>query len=139
MEFIALAVLGALWAAFLLPSFLEGRREAPLASTRSFDQKLAKLAALSPLHSNQSARQRVRRQRRRRVLILLVIASLSAIVAAVTMQSVALLVVSLIVDALLVAYVLVLLRLRDVTASEVVIPLPQRDPSASRARMAARR
>lgn len=129
MEFIAVAVLGALWAAFLLPSFLEGRREAPLVSTRRFDQRLAKLASLRPAHAKQLARHRAR-QRRRRVLIGLVIAGLSALVLAVAMQSIALLAVSLVIDALLVVYVLVLLRLRD--ASEVVISLSERPNSQER-------
>ncbi|MEE9183136.1 MAG: hypothetical protein V3U39_01515, partial [Acidimicrobiia bacterium] len=45
---VVLVVLGGLWSALLLPSFLHSRDDAPMASTRSFDRRLARLASLRP-------------------------------------------------------------------------------------------
>jgi hypothetical protein len=94
-----------LWAALLLPSFLDSRHEAPLTSTKSFDRRLAKLAALrtEPLDPIELRRQRTL-ARRRRVMMALVGAALVTLIAAIASGSIPLLLVSLAFDGMFVAY-----------------------------------
>lgn len=102
---VVLIVLGGLWAALLLPSFLDSRHDAPLTSTKSFDRRLAMLASLrsesiDPLELK-------RRQvvaRRRRVMVGLIGAALVTLVAAIFSGSIPLLLVSLAFDGMFVAY-----------------------------------
>ena len=102
---VVLVVLGGLWAALLLPSFLDSRHDAPLTSTRSFDRRLAKLAALrnEALDPAELRRQRLL-ARRRRVMVALVGAALVTLVAAIATGSIPLLLVSLAFDGMFVAY-----------------------------------
>ena len=104
---VVLVVLGGLWAALLLPSFLDSRHDAPLTSTKTFDRRLAKLAAL---RSESIDPLELRRQgvlaRRRRVMIGLIGAALVTLVAAIFSGSIPLLLLSLAFDGMFVAYLL---------------------------------
>ena len=101
---VVLIVLGGLWAALLLPSFLDSRHDAPLTSTKSFDRRLAKLASLRSESIDPVA---LRRQsvlaRRRRVMIGLIGAALVTLVAAIFRGSIPLLLLSLAFDGMFVA------------------------------------
>lgn len=102
---VVLVVLGGLWAALLLPSFLDSRHDAPLTSTKSFDRRLAKLAALrsDAIDPVQRKRQQLI-ARRRRVMVALLGAALVTLVAAIATGSIALLLLSLAFDGMFVAY-----------------------------------
>ena len=47
MEIIAFVLIACIWAAFLLPSFFESRRAAPLSTTRSFAKSTALLGTVA--------------------------------------------------------------------------------------------
>jgi hypothetical protein len=100
-----LIVLGGLWAALLLPSFLDSRHDAPLTSTKSFDRRLAKLASLrsESIDPLELKRRRVQ-ARRRRVMIGLIGAALVTLIAAIFSGSIPLLLLSLAFDGMFVAY-----------------------------------
>ena len=71
MQLIGFIVIGLLWAAFLLPSFFENRRKAPIASTRSFARSTARLATVASSSAAEAAARRQATQRRLRVLVAL--------------------------------------------------------------------
>lgn len=102
---VVLIVLGGLWAALLLPSFLDSRHDAPLTSTKSFDRRLAKLASLrtESIDPVELKRRRVQ-ARRRRVMVGLIGAALVTLVAAIISGSIPLLLVSLAFDGMFVVY-----------------------------------
>jgi hypothetical protein len=100
-----LVVLGGLWAALLLPSFLDSRHDAPLTSTKSFDRRLAKLAAMrTEAMDPRELKRRSVQARRRRVMIGLIGAALVTLVAAVLAGSIPLLLISLAFDGMFVLY-----------------------------------
>lgn len=117
---VVLVVLGGLWSALLLPSFLHSRDDAPMASTRSFDRRLAKLASLRPesIDPIELARARVA-ARRRRVMYSLVGAALVTLIAAIALGSIPLLLVSLALDGMFVLYLVALHETRRPTARSI--------------------
>ena len=122
---VVLVVLGGLWAALLLPSFLDSRHDAPLTSTKSFDRRLAKLAALrsEAFDPVELKRQRVL-ARRRRVMVALIGAAIVTLIAAIATGSIPLLLLSLAFDGMFVAYLAALnsVRHRPATRSEPIAP-----------------
>lgn len=102
---VVLVVLGGLWAALLLPSFLDSRHDAPLTSTKSFDRRIAKLAAIrnGSVDPGELKRQQVQ-ARRRRVMVALIGAAGVTLVMAIATGSIPLLLVSLAFDGMFVAY-----------------------------------
>lgn len=120
---VVIVVLGGLWAALLLPSFLDSRHDAPLTSTKSFDRRIAKLASLRPeaIEPRELARQRLM-ARRRRVMISLLGAAIVTLVAAIWTGSMPLLLVSLAFDGLFLVYLLALNQLENRTARTPRIP-----------------
>jgi len=102
---VVLIVLGGLWAALLLPSFLDSRHDAPLTSTKSFDRRLAMLASLrSESIDPLELKRRQVLARRRRVMVGLIGAALVTLIAAIFSGSIPLLLVSLAFDGMFVAY-----------------------------------
>ena len=102
---VVLIVLGGLWAALLLPSFLDSRHDAPLTSTKSFDRRLAKLASLRAGSIDPvELKRRQLLARRRRVMMALVGAALVTLIAAIISGSIPLLLLSLAFDGMFVAY-----------------------------------
>lgn len=124
---VVLVVLGGLWAALLLPSFLDSRHDAPLTSTKSFDRRLAKLASLrsESIEPGELKRQRLF-ARRRRVMVGLVGAAAVTLVAAILSGSIPLLLVSLAFDGMFVAYLAALnsLQHRPATTRSPSTPEP---------------
>ena len=120
---VVIVVLGGLWAALLLPSFLDSRHDAPLTSTKSFDRRIAKLASLNPeaIEPQALARQR-RLARRRRVMMSLLGAAIVTLVAAIWTGSIPLLLVSLAFDGLFLVYLLALNQLEHRAARPTRIP-----------------
>ena len=120
---VVLVVLGGLWAALLLPSFLDSRHDAPLTSTRSFDRRLAKLAAMrTDVMDPRQLHRRSVQARRRRGMIGLIGAALVTLVAAVFTGSIPLLLVSLAFDGMFVLYLAAVNSLQH-------RPLPARLPN----------
>lgn len=118
-----LVVLGGLWAALLLPSFLDSRHDAPLTSTKSFDRRLAKLAAMRTEATDpRELKRRSVHARRRRVMVGLIGAALVTLLAAVFAGSIPLLLVSLAFDAMFVLYLAAVNSLQH-------RPLPARLPN----------
>ncbi len=125
-------LLGGLWGAFVLPSFLESGADSPARSTRSFEGEIAKLAALNTIDANERARRALRARRRRTVSIL---AFLAVVTLAMTLwqMSWGWLLVNLIFGAFLIAYVLKLVEIRNRELASKVIELPAVEESVSRA------
>lgn len=125
---VVLVVLGGLWAALLLPSFLDSRHDAPLTSTKSFDRRLAKLASLrsESIEPSQLKRQR-RNARRKTVMISLIGAALVTLVAAILTGSIPLLLLSLAFDGMFVAY---LAALNSLLEQSKTVRLPHTEEPA---------
>lgn len=120
---VVLVVLGGLWAALLLPSFLDSRHDAPLTSTRSFDRRIAKLASLrSEAMDPRELKRRSVQARRRRVVVGLIGAALVTLLAAVFTGSIPLLLLSLAFDGMFVLYLAAVNSLQH-------RPLPTRLPN----------
>ncbi len=126
-------IAGAL-AAFLLPSFLEHRRDNPSETTREYAVSKARLGALAgseePL-ADQYHAARASQVRRQRVFIGLLSAALLTLVLAVLTSNVLILSLSLVVDVLIGAYVALLLYVRQQTALRrmTVVPIEAHDPA----------
>lgn len=111
---VVLVVLGGLWAALLLPSFLDSRHDAPLTSTKSFDRRIAKLASLRADAADPvELKRRQVIARRRRVMVGLIGAALITLLAAIVTGSIPLLLVSLAFDGMFVAYLAALNAVQD--------------------------
>jgi hypothetical protein len=68
MEILAFVLIGGIWAAFLLPSFVENRQRAPINSTRSFARNTALLASVAGNSARDVMLRRQVQERRRKVL-----------------------------------------------------------------------
>ena len=127
MGIIVFILLAGLWAAFLLPSFFDHRRKTPRATTRDFarsNEKLASVAAAQP-GDDQYIRRHVQ-ARRQRVFITLIFAAVVTLAIAVWQNSVVWLGVTVAFDAIIAAYVTVLVHVKQqgsvATASVVTLP-----------------
>ena len=107
------------WAAFLLPSFLDSRRDDPSETTREYAVSQASLGALAgsdePLADEYYAA-RASQVRRQRVFIGLLAAALSTLVLAVMLSSYLWLGISIVVDVLIGTYVALLVYMRQQAA-----------------------
>ncbi|GMQ85063.1 MAG: hypothetical protein BMS9Abin07_0628 [Acidimicrobiia bacterium] len=123
------------WAAFLLPSFFEHRRESPGDTTRDFAVSKARLGAVAgsdePLAGEFHAAQASQARRQRVFIVLLALASLT-LVGAVLTSSLVWLAVTIAVDVGIGAYVALLLYMRQVATGRrrTVVPLDRSVPTA---------
>jgi hypothetical protein len=101
------------WAALLIPNFVTARREAPIHSTENFARSTARLAAVRAISAETSANRNRIKARRRRILIGLGVVAVATLVAAIITASWTILIINLIVDALLSAYVAMLLQVKE--------------------------
>ncbi|MEX1280988.1 MAG: hypothetical protein AB1Z57_03995 [Acidimicrobiia bacterium] len=103
-------VIAAVWGLFLLPSLIEARREAPLTSTKRYDQMAARLSVpqtqASPVNRARAS------ARRRRTLIVAGLLAAGTLAAAIITANVWVLVAHLVIDAFLAWYVAMLVQLR---------------------------
>ncbi len=122
------------WAAFLLPSFFEHRRESPSDTTREYAVSKAQLGAVAgsdePLASEFRAAQ-ASQARRQRVFILLLGLAVLTLVAAVLTASLIWLGVAIAIDVSIGAYVALLLYMRQLAATRkrTVVPLDRPVPT----------
>lgn len=102
-------VIAAVWGLFLLPSLVEARREAPLASTQRYDEVAGRLSmsqrGATPTAGRASAR-------RRRTLVLSAVVAIGTLVAAILTSNLWVLVAHLVVDAFIAWYVAMLVQIR---------------------------
>ncbi len=121
------------WAAFLLPSFFDHRRENPRATTRAFarsKQKLGNVTAAqvgSPAYAQHHAQ-----TRRQRIFIALLMTALVALVIAVLRSSIVWLGIAIVVDLSIGAYVALILASKQPTQVRraPVVRIPTVVPSA---------
>ena len=123
------------WAAFLLPSFFEHRRQSPSDTTRDYAVSKARLGAVAgsdePLASEFWAA-RASQARRQRVFIVLLALALLTLVTAVLTSSIIWLGVSIAIDVAIGAFVALLLYMRQLAAvrKRTVVPLDRPVPTA---------
>ena len=127
MEIVLFILLAAVWAVFLIPSFFNSRKEAPINSTQDFARSTARLNAVRVSAVEPSvARRRRTLARRRRVLLGLITAAIVSLAAAIWTGSVALLGVNLAFDMALAAYVAILFQVNQQPVSRAVVVPMQR-------------
>jgi hypothetical protein len=116
------------WAAFLLPSFLDHRRDDPSETTREYAVTKARLGAVAgseePLAQQYHAA-RASQARRQRAFIGLLAAAVLTLTLAVLTSSYLFLGLSIVVDLLIGAYVALLLYMRQLASvrRRTVVPL----------------
>lgn len=121
------------WAAFLLPSFFDHRRENPKATTRAFARSKEKLGNVtasqvgSPAYAQQHAQ-----TRRQRIFIVLLFAALATLVIAVLQSSTLWLGITIIVDMAVGGYVAMILTAKQPKAIRraPVVPIQPPVPAA---------
>jgi len=121
MNLIIFIVIAGIWAAFLLPSFLQERREAPGASTRAFARSRALLANVS-VGGGAVRTTSPTQARRRMILVGLMLTALATLVVAVVTGSVGWLWVTIGVDVALAAYVTLLLMVKQQRLAARALP-----------------
>ena len=123
------------WAAFLLPSFFDHRRDSPSDTTREYAVTKARLGALAgsdePLADEYYAAQSAQAKRQRVFVVLLALASMT-LVAAVLTSSVVWLGVSIVVDVAIGVYVglIVYMRQQRSVQRQNVVHLDRTAPTA---------
>ncbi len=121
------------WAAFLLPSFFDHRRENPRATTRAFarsKQKLGNVTAAqvgSPAYAQHHAQ-----ARRQRIFIALLVTALVTLVIAVLRSSIMWLGITIVVDLSVGAYVALILASKQPkqVRRAPVVPIPTAVPTS---------
>lgn len=109
MPLLVFLLIGAVWAAFLLPSFFESRRRAPMTATRSFQRSTELLATVAASDAQHLLARRRQALRRRRFLAVLSGSAVVTLVAALITGSVFLLGITIAFDLAIGAYVMLLL------------------------------
>ena len=129
MQLVGFIVIALLWAAFLLPSFFENRRKAPMASTRSFARSTALLATVAATSSQEMAARRRATQRRVRALGVMAGGAFVSLAVAIWQSSVTWLGVAIAFDVALAGFVTLLLfqRQRRYLASRTAVITPAID------------
>ena len=113
MPVFAFILIAGIWAAFLLPSFLDTRRKTPTSTTRSFARSTALLASVSSSSGQELAARRRSQLRRQRALGVLGAGAVVTLVAAIWLQSTLWLGISIAFDVAIAAYITLLLYLRQ--------------------------
>jgi hypothetical protein len=131
MPIVLFILIAGLWAAFLLPSFFDHRKQNPRSTTRDFARTRQLLAAVSA--SQPDGEDYVRRHsqvRRTRVLIGLGIAALTTLVVATWTGSIAWLYAAIAFDVAIGVYVTVLLSMKRQRAipNATVVAIAPREP-----------
>jgi hypothetical protein len=108
MQIILLALLVAVWGAFVLPSFLQSRRETPVTTRQRTAEP--RRAAIGPAPA--AERQRVL-ARRRMALVTLGVLAIGTLALAIITGSLPILILSLIVDVMLAGYIAILLQIKQ--------------------------
>lgn len=123
-------LLAGVWAAFLIPSFVDSRRRTPLASTRDYARSTALLASVAsvPTHRELLQRQRAM-ERRRRVLVALGAGAVASLAMSIWQGSVIWLGLAIVFDLALAGYVALLLYLKQQVPTEPAEPDIEAEPA----------
>lgn len=113
MPLLVFLLIGAVWAAFLLPSFFESRRRAPISATRNFQRSNELLGSVARADAQHLLARRRQATRRRRLLLVLSVGAAATLAVAVLTGSMFWLGATLVFDLLIGAYVTLLLMLRN--------------------------
>jgi len=113
MPLLVFLLIGAVWAAFLLPSFFESRRRAPISATRNFQRSNELLASVAGTDARVVMARRRQAVRRRRLLLFLTAGAVATLAAALFTASYLWLGVTVVFDLLIGAYVTLLLMTRQ--------------------------
>ena len=117
MEIIFFILIAGGWAAFLLPSFFDHRRENPRATTRAFARSKEKLASITSAQVGSPAyAQHHAERRRQRIFIVLLATALATLVIAVVQSSMLWLGITIAVDLAVGVYVAMLLSAKQPNA-----------------------
>jgi len=122
MPVLVFLLIGAVWAAFLLPSFFESRRRAPLTATRNFQRSKELLANVAVSDARELMARRKAALRRRRFLLALSGGAVTTLAAALVTGSVMWLIAALVFDLLIGAYVTLLLSARHRQHAAALVP-----------------
>ena len=124
MRVLAFILIAAIWAVFLLPSFFESRRRAPLNATRDFARSTALLASVATVPGTEVMARRKARERRRRIMFLLIAGAMASLAVAIVQASVVWLGVTLVFDVAIAAYVALLVQTKQrATQPARVVPI----------------
>lgn len=113
MPLLVFLLIGAVWAAFLLPSFFESRRRAPMTATRSFQRSNELLATVATTNGQRLMARRRQAERRRNLLLGLTAGALITLAVALLTGSTVWLGTTIVFDLAIGAYVMLLLMLRQ--------------------------
>lgn len=123
MHLFAFILIGGIWAAFLLPSVLDGRRTAPMSSTRSFARSQNLLASVATSNARGAMQRRRSSVRRRRVLAGLAAGAVTSLTLAVMSGSTMWLAVTIGFDLAFAGYVTLLLMAQQQTPAQAHAPV----------------
>ena len=113
MPLLVFLLIGAVWAAFLLPSFFESRRRAPISATRNFQRSTELLASVAGTDAQVVMARRRQAVRRRRLLLTLSAGAAVTLAVALVTSSLFWLGATVVFDILIGAYVTLLLMARQ--------------------------
>ena len=113
MPLLVFLLIGAVWAAFLLPSFFESRRRAPMTATRSFQRSNELLANVATSNGQLLMARRRQADRRRALLLTLSGGAVVTLAVALLTGSAFWLGATIVFDLAIGAYVMLLLMLRQ--------------------------
>ena len=122
MQLVGFILIVVIWAAFLLPSFFDSRRKAPMATTRSFARDTALLATVASASAPEVAARRRASTRRQRTLAILSAGAAGTLAVAIWQSSVPWLGLSLGFDVALAGFVTTLLHVRRQQVSTAASP-----------------
>jgi len=122
MPLLVFLLIGAVWAAFLLPSFFESRRRAPMTATRSFQRSNELLANVATTDGQQLMARRRQADRRRVLLLTLSSGAVITLAAALLTGSTFWLGATIVFDLAIGAYVMLLLMLRQRNLAVAMAP-----------------
>ncbi len=141
MPTLALILIAGIWAAFLLPSLLDGRRHAPISTTRNFARSQSLLASVATPEARDAMQRRRAATRRSRILLSIALAAVGSLVMAIVQGSTTWLAVTIAFDLAFAGYVTLLLHVRQqVPRRAAVVPLRvvrDTDPHESSVRVVA--
>jgi len=110
MELFAFILIGGIWAAFLLPSMLDGRRQAPSSSMRGFARSKDLLASVAGSDARYERQRRRTSLKRRRILAGLGSGALISLGLAIVLGSAGWLAITIAFDVAFAGYVTLLLH-----------------------------
>lgn len=133
MEIVVFILIALVWAFFLLPSFFDNRRQAPLSSTKNFARSTALLASVATSPTFEVMMRRRVMVRRRRILFALGTSAVAALTIAILNGSLIWLGVTIGFDIALAGYIGLLLAMKERAGAAKAPVVPLQRPAAAEA------